>query len=143
MNWGKWIFVSFVVFAAILCVLVVISIKQDVNLVSKDYYKEELVYQQQIERMKNAASLTDKPEISLQHETLTLSCDYLSQVTQGSINLFRPSNEKLDQHFEFDSVSDSSIHFKVKPLVPGLYRAQFSWEMNNKGYYFEKAIYLN
>ena len=56
MNWGKWIIVSFVLFAAFIGILVVICVRQDISLVSKNYYQEELAYQQQIDRMNNGTA---------------------------------------------------------------------------------------
>jgi hypothetical protein len=40
MNWGKWIIVSFVLFAGFIGTLVTVCVRQDISLVSKDYYKE-------------------------------------------------------------------------------------------------------
>ena len=65
MNWGKSIIAAFLFFALFIGVLVFICMKQEVSLVSKDYYKDEINYQQQIERLNNAEHLESKPTISI------------------------------------------------------------------------------
>ena len=52
MNWGNKIMLSFSVFVAIIITMVVVSMKQDVFLVSEDYYDKEVKYQNQIDKMK-------------------------------------------------------------------------------------------
>jgi hypothetical protein len=42
MSWGKWIVVSFLLFAGFIATLVTICMKEDVGLVSSSYYDEEL-----------------------------------------------------------------------------------------------------
>jgi len=63
MNIGKWIVVAFVLFAAFIGTLVVVCVRQDVSLVSRDYYRQELAYQNQIQRLNNTAALLEKPVI--------------------------------------------------------------------------------
>ena len=59
MNWGKSIILAFVLFAGFIATLVVVCVREDISLVSKDYYKEELLYQDQIQRLNNASQLKE------------------------------------------------------------------------------------
>jgi hypothetical protein len=142
MNWGKWIIVSFVFFAAFIAALVVVCVKQDVNLVSKDYYKEELAYQDQIVRLTNAASLLTKPEITLADGELVVRFSQFNLINDGELKLFRPSNEKLDQQFEVIPTNDSVQRFILKETSRGMYKARFRWTMKGKEYYVEKIIII-
>jgi len=65
MNWGTGIVIAFVCFAGVLATIVTISMKQDVGLVAKDYYKQEIAYQDQIDRKTNYNQLERKPVIKL------------------------------------------------------------------------------
>ena len=53
MNWGHKIVMTFIVFAAIIISMVVISMRQDVSLVAADYYKQELAYTEQMNKLEN------------------------------------------------------------------------------------------
>ena len=64
MDFGKWIVVAFVLFAVFIGTLVTVCVRQDISLVSKEYYKEELAYQDQIVRIANTEKLGLKPKIT-------------------------------------------------------------------------------
>jgi len=141
MNWGKWIFLSFVLFATFIAVLVVISMRQRVNLVSKEYYQEELAYQDQIDRLKNTEALPVKPVIEVSTESVRVTFPSLKNVENGVLRLFRPSDDRLDQTIKVQS-TDSVFRQTIRPLVKGLYRAQFTWTMEGKEYYVESIVNL-
>jgi hypothetical protein len=46
----------FILFAAFIGTLVTVCLRQDISLVSKDYYKEELQYENQLTRLKKCLS---------------------------------------------------------------------------------------
>jgi hypothetical protein len=142
MNWGNWIAVSFVCFALFIGTLVVICVRQDISLVAPDYYKQELNYQQQIERNQNALNLTEKPEISVQDKLLQVSFENFNRIEKGEVVLFRPSNPKDDHTFSFNSTQNKMQQFDISQQQPGMYKAKLSWTMEGKEFYLEQTIYL-
>ncbi len=143
MNWGKGIFISFILFAAFLAVMVTIMVRQDISLVSKTYYAEDLAFQQQYERKQNTEQLALKPEISIeQQQILKVYFPSGDAVEGGEVKLFRPSTDKLDQHFKLSTSSDSIQLFPLKPLERGPYRVKMTWKSGNKEYYLEKLIVI-
>lgn len=139
MHWGKWIVVAFVLFAAFIGVLVVISMRQDVNLVASDYYQQELKYQDQIERINNTNTLAIKPKVNVNAENLTI--DFPDRVVeQGKIHIFRPSDARLDQHFSWQSTGTEIQKFNLKPLNKGMYKIKLEWTMEGKEYFMEEII---
>jgi len=142
MNWGKWIILSFVLFAAFIGVLVVICLRQDVNLVSEDYYKEELAYQQQIERMQNANRLTQKPTLSIAGQSLEVKFGQFDQIENGDVRLFRPSDARLDRRFVLQPSTGVMQRFDISGLPKGMYHAKMRWSMNGKEYFVENPITL-
>jgi nitrogen fixation protein FixH len=143
MNWGKGIFISFILFAAFLAVMVTIMVRQDISLVSKTYYAEDLAFQQQYERKQNTGQLAFKPEISIeQQQFLKVYFPSGGAVEAGEVKLFRPSTDKLDQHVTLKASSDSVQVFTLKPLEVGPYRVKMTWKMGGKEYYIEKVIVI-
>jgi hypothetical protein len=142
MNWGNWIAVSFVCFALFIGTLVVICVRQDISLVAPDYYKQELNYQQQIERNQNALNLTEKPEISVQDKLLQVSFENFNRIEKGEVVLFRPSNPNDDHTFSFISTQNKMQQFDISQQQPGMYKAKLSWTMEGKEFYLEQTIYL-
>lgn len=142
MNFGKWIVVAFVAFTVFIATLATICIRQDVPLVSKDYYQEELVYQDQIGRIENANSLAERPVIAFDKNNITITYNNLASVKNGKLTLIRPSDETLDQFFELRSVQGNFEQFEIKNPVPGMYRAKLTWEQEGKQYFIERIIVL-
>ena len=62
MNWGKSIVLAFILFAVFIGVLVFVCVREDVSLVSKNYYKDDLEYQSQIDRVRNTDELAKKTD---------------------------------------------------------------------------------
>jgi hypothetical protein len=139
MNVGKWIVVAFVLFAGFIATLVTVCVRQDISLVSKEYYKEELDYQEQIHRMSNTAGLFEKPVIKMVDHRLQVEFNQVDKVVSGELTLFCPSNEKMDRLFEIGS-SGSVQSFDLQGLAKGMYRAKLLWRMNGKEFYQEEII---
>ena len=142
MNWGKWIIVSFILFAAFIGTLVTICMRQSISLVSKDYYKEELKYQQQIKRLQNTNDLIQKPEIYVDKNGLQIEYGELSKIEKGELMLFCPSNPSYDRKIVIHASSVDKQHVPVDNTQAGMYHAKFSWSVNGKEFYVEKIINL-
>jgi hypothetical protein len=142
MNMGKWIIVAFVLFAGFIATLVTICVRQDIPLVTKEYYNEELKFQEQIERNRNTELLPEKPALTLNGNVLVLDYIDLAAIKNGELKMFRPSDPDLDQQFEVKASFSTSQSFELGNLERGMYRARLSWEQNGKEYYFEKVIVL-
>jgi hypothetical protein len=142
MNWGKGIILSFVLFAIFIGYLVYVCVRQDISLVSKNYYQEELAYQEQIDRMGNSNALPQKPVVRISEGKLLVEFNQFQDMKNGKLILFRPSEEKFDKHFLLLSTPMKSQEFDVSQLPKGMYRLKMSWSMGGKGYYLEKEITL-
>lgn len=142
MNWGKWIIVSFVLFTAFIATLVTVCMKQEVSLVSSDYYQEELVYQQQIVRLQNTDALIEKPFISVESNDLKIQFAQLSKIEGGSLVLFCPANPKHDRTVVIVASSSGKARVRVNDMEHGMYHAKFTWTMDGKEFYIDKTISL-
>ncbi|MBI1766982.1 MAG: FixH family protein [Bacteroidetes bacterium] len=141
MNFGRWIVVSFVLFALFIGTLVALCIREDTSLVSKDYYKEELDYQQQIKRLNNTEQLEQKPTITFVDRIgLKVVWNKRTKIEKGELKLFCPSNAKLDRQFDLQSVNEQI--FEMASLKKGMYRVKLLWSSEGKEYYYEEEIFI-
>jgi hypothetical protein len=141
MNWGKWIIVSFVLFAGFIGTLVTVCMRAEVGLVSKDYYKEELEFQKQIVRIENTSALESKPAIVAGKGIIEITFDF-SELETGELILFRPSDAALDKKFQLSTTGNQLQQFPTDQLDPGMYRARMQWTKQGKEFYYEQVIYL-
>lgn len=130
-------------FAVFIGSIVAISMRQDVNLVSRTYYQDELAYQQKLDRKNNTEQLLVKPEITfVENAYLKVYFPEARFIEQGELQLFRPSSDKLDQQFKLSASADSVQMFRVSNLRPGAYRVKMEWTMEGKEYYLEKFVVI-
>jgi hypothetical protein len=143
MNWGKSIILAFILFAGFIAALVTVCVREDISLVTKDYYKEELAYQQQIERITNSANLLTKPAIVLENKNvLKITYSDFARVEKGTLKLFRPSDPAMDKQFEIENSTGTAQYFSMEGMQAGMYRARVQWTMDGKEFYLEEIIQL-
>jgi hypothetical protein len=142
MNFGNWIVVAFVLFALFIGGLVTVCVTQEVNLVSKDYYNEELAYQDQIRRINNTIRLVKKPVVTkIDDNTFQIAFDKQFNIENGKVSFFCPSDPKMDKDFKLET-SDNSQLFDTSFFGKGMYKLKLVWAMDGKEFYYEQIIYI-
>ncbi|WP_298238911.1 FixH family protein [uncultured Algibacter sp.] len=143
-NWGTGIILAFIGFIAFIMYFIVsmnINDKYDHDLVSEDYYADELKYQNDINKLKNARTLEANLSYEKTAEGLVIhfpeTADY-KEIT-GNLFLYRPSNKQLD----FDaaiSLSNSHLLIPDKRLVDGRWNIKVDWQYKGQSYLFKESI---
>lgn len=144
MNWGTRIFLSFVVFAIIIFTMVFISMNQDINLVADDYYKQEIEYEDQIQRIRNTKALIESPVISIDKSTQEVIIQFpgsiAKTVQEGSIHFFRPSDSSLDKRYVLSLDETGIQRISIVGRLKGLWKVKLSWKDQELEYYDEKIL---
>ena len=139
MNWGKGILVTIILFVAFIMTLVVISVKQDdIHLVTENYYEKEIKYQEQIEREKSAAQLNR--EVLLFDAASKVILLDLPIGAKGELQLFRPSDARLDQLLPLEIMDAGKTSISLNQLKPGYWRVKLNWVEDGVEYYEESKI---
>jgi len=139
MDWGKGILLTIIAFVGFIMTLVVISVRQDdIHLVTENYYEKEIKYQDQIEREKSAAGL-DREVLAYDALTKTMVLD-LPVGVKGNLQLFRPSDARLDQQVPIDILEEGKTEVPLEKLKSGYWRVQLTWTENGVDFYQEKKI---
>jgi hypothetical protein len=92
LNWGHKITLAFSAFVLLMFTLVYKSMKTDFQLVTKEYYKDELAYQQVIDGTNRANKLKGNVQVAQTKDGLSIQLPAemkgkTSVVTSGSIAL--------------------------------------------------------
>lgn len=143
MNWGHKIAFAFSAFVIFIVFLVVKSFQQNVDLVAEDYYKQEIQYQQQIDKMNNTNAL--KQSISFVQENQQLMVQFpeeLGQKPDGEISFFRPSDARFDVSTKIDVDSNLRQWIPTSELLKGYYKVKVDWTDGEKEYYVEESLYI-
>ncbi|MEM7108608.1 MAG: FixH family protein [Bacteroidota bacterium] len=143
MNWGTRIVITFIAFVGVIVTMVVISMKQDIHLVAKDYYVQELAYQDQMDRISNSNELSElKPEVhyDAKRKSIILSTPDGKNL-DGTIYFFRPSDARLDKKYTIQLVNGKQV-FSSHDLNKGMWRVKVNWKDQDKEFYTEKVLIL-
>ncbi|MES2566871.1 MAG: FixH family protein [Bacteroidota bacterium] len=144
MNFGNKITILYLSFVSLIITLVTLCYKQDVELVSADYYAEEIQFQDKIDATSNAK----KSESSIHHLVteneiiFTVDSAMQSKDLKGTITLFRPSDSKMDMSYLMEFRNNQQI-IESKTLTRGIYKLQLSWVSNKIPYFKEEVIFIN
>nr|WP_238395816.1 FixH family protein [Pontibacter pudoricolor] len=121
------------------------AMNQDVDLVSKDYYEQEIKYQDQIEKVRRTQALGDVMlNYSADDKTILLQmpATYKDKNLTGTITLFRPSNDKLDEQLPLQLGRDQSQLLDAKDLDSGIWKVRVNFSDGEDTYYTEKVIQI-
>lgn len=143
-NWGTGIVLAFIGFISFIMYFIITmnsGNKYDHDLVSEDYYAEELQYQNDINKLKNTKNLTTNVRYESTEAGLLITFpehfDY-TQIT-GNMFLYRPSNKQLDFETAI-SLSNSNLLIPDNRLVDGRWNIKIDWQYNGKSYLFKESI---
>ena len=141
-NWGTSIVLAMIVMIGGFIFLVSIAVKQDYDLVDKDYYQKSITYQQHIEKVRKNDALDEKIKFELSEESLRLTFPNLAtfQEYSGEIHFYSPVEEKRDLTLKIKLDKDFIQIIDLKSLEQGRYQVKIDWNVNEIGYYQEEEI---
>lgn len=139
MDWGKGILLTIISFVALIMTMVVISVRMDgIELVTENYYEEEIKYQDRIDQS-NSANELDRTVISYDPQVKAVLLD-LPNGSTGTLQLFRPSDSTLDQEIQISVNQSGQTSVSVSDLKAGYWKLQLKWDEAGVTYYEEKKI---
>lgn len=144
LNWGTAIVIAFIGFIGFIMFFVVrmsTDDKYNHELVADDYYQQELEYQNDIDKVDNANSLSSEITYKKVDEGLLLSFpqEINESNIKGTVFLKRPSNKQLD--FEMPiSLSNHNLLIPDNRLLGGRWNIRIEWNENGKTYLFKDAL---
>lgn len=144
MSFVTKIAILFVGFISLIITLVVKCHSTNVDLVSDDYYTQELKYQEKLNAMNNEKSLPHSISHVVADNSITLTIDssLVSDDFSGDINFFRPSDASKDVKMKMNFNHLQQV-ISTDALVRGVYKMQLSWSSHGKQYYKENVIFVN
>jgi hypothetical protein len=139
MNWGTKIAIFYIFFVIVTLGMVFKSTFHRWDLVSQDYYGEELKYQSQIDKINNCKSLSQQPTMSVEGKNVLLQIALQSQAN-GKILFYKPADEFEDFEVALALNDKGEQVISIPSQHSGRYTAQLNWTTENKAYF--KEFYL-
>lgn len=132
MSWGRGVAIALISFIVFIATLVTIIIRQKVDLVSEDYYQNEIAFQDEIESRQKGAQLAPYT-INREKEFYIFSFPSKSEMDSITVRLVRPNDERMDQTYRVKQ--DAPLIIPQEVLVKGRYQVEC--------YYFQDGLRLS
>ena len=116
--------------------------KQNSELVSQNYYEDELAYQKVIDAKKNADQLSEKPQYQQNKEGIRITFPSNASIDQKlvSFELYRTDDANLDVKKEISVDAQNALLIPAKVLTKGSYTLKLKWKSNKKPYQLDYDI---
>jgi|GEM_PF-260167 len=143
--WPYAIIGWFSVFGTAMAAWVVVAVRNDMDLVSRDYYDREIRHQQQIDRQVRTLPVLAEVKVGYDPTRQTISIALPAAHAahaRGRINFYRPSNAKLDHELKLSLNASGEQTLDTKPLQPGLWKVRVQWTVNGEEFYFDQTVVI-
>jgi nitrogen fixation protein FixH len=119
------------------------TMSHKMELVRADYYEHEILFQRQIDAKNRTAALGSQVAITFDHAgrslKLRLPATHVRAGLEGTAQLYRPSDSRLDQKIRLDPDGTGKQTISAN-LAPGLWRIRMEWMANSNLYFHEQTI---
>lgn len=105
MNWGRGLTIAMICFMSFISILIIILMSNKVDLVSEDYYQQEIAYDDEIVARNNWINNYDNVVISENENHLLVVLPKMEGVTNFEMELNRPNDNKDDLRFHIAGTS--------------------------------------
>jgi len=142
MNWGNKILLVFLVFAAGIFYLVYRSMHVNYELVSKEYYKDEIRYQDIIDASKRASALSKKIEVSESGDIIAVQLpdEMKKEKVTGVMWFYCAADERKDRRISMQPDEHGAQQITKTGFAAGSYVVKFDWTSKNMRYYAEEPL---
>jgi hypothetical protein len=137
--WGYGIAAVYTLFALATLSFVAFTMTQKVELVTPDYYAQEVAYEQQINRLRQTQDLETQTtcELSPDGQFIRLQMPPKMVAVHGTILLYRPSESALDVQLALEPDEDGTQNIPTAKLPKGVWRIKVTWSFEGREFYNE------
>jgi hypothetical protein len=122
---------------------VTFTLRHPTDLVSKDYYKQEVDYQSHMDNARRADADPGSASLHLDAATRVCEIEFPAAGVEGNVTLYRPADAALDRTVPIALDINRRQQIDLASLAPGLWRVRLQWTRGAEEYFKEKAIHLN
>lgn len=142
LNWGHKLTLGILLFMGFIFFLVYRATNTNYDLVSKDYYKDELQYQDVIDGTNRANQLSTSLLIKQEGENISLQfpVEMKGKKSKGKVWFYCPTDAKKDKKLSFELDVNATQVFSAKEISAANYIVKTSWDTDGVSYYNEQPL---
>jgi hypothetical protein len=150
MATNKFLHTGNIIIAGFACCVIGMSalvygcLKQDVQMVTKNYYEKELQFQNDINAKTNANNYDKAFSSSIKSDSIffNIPVNLSTQFTNGNITIYCASDMKQDKVIPIQSNASGAYSFSIKDWKKTSYLAKINITNNNQNYLKEISFQL-
>ena len=141
MNWGYKILIVYMIFIGGIGFLVFKSTMQNQDLVTPDYYEQELKYQQKIDEIQRSNQLSASVKYELKNGVIDIIFpkEMKDKEVTAQVLLYCIADKIKDTKKEF-TTNTAAIAFNLPAANKGLHELQINWQSQGVTYYYKDKI---
>ncbi|MEQ1798480.1 MAG: FixH family protein [Lacibacter sp.] len=145
LNWGHKLTIVFIAFAAFIFFLIYKTTQSHFDLVSKDYYKDELAYQQVIDGTNLANKLSSGIQVQQQKDQISIQFpqEMKQKKAEGTLFFYCSADSRKDKKINIQLSEEAVQIIPAKEILPGTYVLKINWKTDNQNYYNEQPVTIN
>lgn len=119
------------------------AMRQREDLVSADYYEREIRYQSHLDSINRSQTLAAQAVVTFEptQQTIVITLPAAkNQGATGSIQLYRPSDARLDREVPLALNAEGIQRLDAKALRDGLWKVRVKWSVAGKDYFVDQPV---
>lgn len=122
--------------------IAVTMIRQKVELVTPDYYAQDLKHEERMAQQQRARELENPLRVEWQASSQSVVVKLPSPQATGTIHLYRPSDSKLDRRFDIAPDASGVQTLPADDLASGPWQVIIAWHQNDSSYYQTESLVI-
>ena len=143
-TWGNKLIMVFIAFAMLMGTLIYKCMQQNFELVSKEYYNDELRYQDRIDGMNNANKISD---VTVQQQGENVAIQLPKEVQgltlTGAAWFYCAVNSANDRKLPLQVNDEGLMLIDKSAVAKANYIVKLNWQIGDDQYYTEQNITVN
>lgn len=139
MNWGKGITIALIAFMSYIVYMAIVLMSKDTDLVSTDYYKNEVQFEQEINAQQNAINNKSQLVVNQLPKGLSIQLDTPDHVDLLEVVLYRANAKDDDVNVQSRG---KNIFIEQEQLKKGRYLLTADWKAENKSFQMRDTLWI-
>ena len=143
-NWGHKLIGAFLAFGAMTSYMVYRTTTANIDLVSNEYYKDEVAYQQVIDGTNLANRLSAPVQVRQEGSDIVIQFPGEMKHTpvKGEALFYCAVDARRDKTIPLQLSDNAEQHVASGQFVPGRYMVKFSWTSGNREYHSQQPVQI-
>ncbi|MBK8846153.1 MAG: FixH family protein [Bacteroidetes bacterium] len=143
LNWGHGITFTYLTFVTVMILFAVKASQQTYDLVSTDYYKDAVNYQERINARVNALNQAEGLQLKLNYDKNVVEVISTShEKVEGQVSFYKPDNAKSDFVVPVKLEPNSTIQIPMQGKPRGFWKLRATWNTALGACSNESSIHL-